>query len=332
MNKSIRKQFAFTLIELLVVIAIVGILSALIIVGMSSTTQKATIAKAQSFSSSVRNSLMSNLISEWKLEEKSASGPPYTTPDSWGTNNGTLRDVDGTCSFTGTLKCPQSATGCPSGNCFSFDGTDDYIQIAGSNGSTSNLAIMGAITLSAWVKFNNLGTYQVVAGRGRPFSGNGNYGYSLSRSSNNRMYFTTCDTTTIEASTYSLPIDNNNWHFVVGTWDGTINLNGKKVYVDGVLGGQGTSSFSLMGQPAFYFQIGADGAGWAPLNGFIDDVRIFDIAMPTSQIQQNYFAGINKLFAKNEITQSDYQQHLAELSNNYAKDPPSLLRSYGEAR
>jgi prepilin-type N-terminal cleavage/methylation domain-containing protein len=58
---------AFTLIELLVVIAIIGILSALIIVGMSSTTQKATIAKAQVFSNSLRNSLMNNLISEWKF-------------------------------------------------------------------------------------------------------------------------------------------------------------------------------------------------------------------------------------------------------------------------
>jgi ligand-binding sensor domain-containing protein len=48
-------------------------------------------------------------------------------------------------------------------------------------------------------------------------------------------------------------------------------------------------------------------------DGLIDEVRIFDAAIPTSQIQQMYFAGINKLFAKNQITQTDYQQRIASL-------------------
>ena len=52
MNKFIKQ--AFTLIELLVVIAIIGILSGLIVVSMSGVTQKATIAKAQVFSNSLR--------------------------------------------------------------------------------------------------------------------------------------------------------------------------------------------------------------------------------------------------------------------------------------
>ncbi|MFA5013447.1 MAG: type II secretion system protein, partial [Candidatus Paceibacterota bacterium] len=88
MNKRLFR--AFTLIELLVVIAIIGILSALIIVGMNSTTQKATIAKAQVFSNSLRNSLMGNLISEWKFDQVNVPAANQT-PDSWsGGNTGTL--------------------------------------------------------------------------------------------------------------------------------------------------------------------------------------------------------------------------------------------------
>jgi prepilin-type N-terminal cleavage/methylation domain-containing protein len=80
MHKLLKQ--AFTLIELLVVIAIIGILSGLIVVSMSGVTQKATIAKAQVFSNSLRNSLMLNLISEWKLDGNAN--------DSWsGGNNGT---------------------------------------------------------------------------------------------------------------------------------------------------------------------------------------------------------------------------------------------------
>ena len=68
-----NKRTAFTLIELLVVIAIIGILSGLIIVSVSGAAQKATIAKAQIFSNSLRNSLMMNMVAEFKLEIGRAS-------------------------------------------------------------------------------------------------------------------------------------------------------------------------------------------------------------------------------------------------------------------
>jgi prepilin-type N-terminal cleavage/methylation domain-containing protein len=79
MNKLFFK--AFTLIELLVVIAIIGILSGLIVVTMSGVTAKATIAKGQVFSNSLRNALMLNLAAEYRLDGNAN--------DSWGSNNGT---------------------------------------------------------------------------------------------------------------------------------------------------------------------------------------------------------------------------------------------------
>jgi len=85
MNKLLKQ--AFTLIELLVVIAIIGILSGLIVVSMGNMNQKATIAKAQVFSNSLRNSLMANIVSEWKMDEGSGA----TVNDTWGgLNNSTL--------------------------------------------------------------------------------------------------------------------------------------------------------------------------------------------------------------------------------------------------
>ncbi|MFA5232429.1 MAG: LamG domain-containing protein [Candidatus Paceibacterota bacterium] len=303
MNKS------FTLIEILVVIVIIGIISAFIIVSMAGVSDKARIAKGQAFSNSLKNSLMLNLVSEWRLDDASGT----TAQDHWGANPGTWFGAGG-----GSYTSPswRTASECVSGGCLAFDGTDDYVQVPGSNVSTSNLAITGAITLSVWVKFNDAGTYQSIVGRGRPFSGNGNYGYSLARSSNNRAYFITCDTTTVESGTYSLAITNTNWHFVAGTWDGTTNTNGKKIYIDGKLEGQGTSTFSLMGQPSFYFRTGIDGGSWAPLNGFIDDVRIYNAAIPTSQIQQKYYSGLNKLLSRGGFDMTEYEQRLGELKYN----------------
>ena len=113
MNKS------FTLIEILVVIVVIGIISSFIIVGLSSVSDKANIAKGQAFSNSLRNSLLMNLVSEWKLDEGTGS----TTLDSWGSNTGTL----GT-STIGDAAEPTWTTDCVSGKCLSFDGTDDYVD------------------------------------------------------------------------------------------------------------------------------------------------------------------------------------------------------------
>ena len=59
---------AFTLIELLVVIAVIGILSGLIVVSMGGITTKANIAKLQVFSNSIKNSLMSDFVAEYRLD------------------------------------------------------------------------------------------------------------------------------------------------------------------------------------------------------------------------------------------------------------------------
>ncbi|MDD4662200.1 MAG: prepilin-type N-terminal cleavage/methylation domain-containing protein, partial [Candidatus Pacebacteria bacterium] len=79
MNKS------FTLIELLVVIVIIGILAGVIIVSTSSSINKANLAKAQSFSNTVQNELLLNLVSEWSFDNSSNIGE-----DTWGNNDGTV--------------------------------------------------------------------------------------------------------------------------------------------------------------------------------------------------------------------------------------------------
>ena len=90
---------SFTLIEILVVIVIIGILSAFIIVSMVGVSDKARIAKSQAFANSLRNSLLINLVSEWKLNDGSGT----TASDSWSANTGTLTNfVDTTAEYGNT--------------------------------------------------------------------------------------------------------------------------------------------------------------------------------------------------------------------------------------
>ena len=128
-------------------IAIIGILSGSIVVALGGITSKANIAKSQVFSNSLRNALMSNLISEWKLDQVGVPGANQT-PDNWAGNTGTLADGS-TCSSIAPIHCPQLQTAnCISGSCLSFDGTDDYISFAS--------AINTAKTQSGWFYFSTL--------------------------------------------------------------------------------------------------------------------------------------------------------------------------------
>ena len=128
MNKLIKQ--AFTLIELLVVIAIIGILSGLIVVAMGGMIQKATIAKAQVFSNSLRNSLLGNIVGEWKLDGDAA--------DAWGSNSGTI------------LGATAATTDCVYGSCLSFSNISQYVDF-GSNSSLVGTFDSGKVfTYAIW--------------------------------------------------------------------------------------------------------------------------------------------------------------------------------------
>jgi hypothetical protein len=61
------------------------------------------------------------------------------------------------------------------------------------------------------------------------------------------------------------------------------------------------------------FAIGYSG-GIYPWIGLMDEIRIFNAAMPTSQIKEQYYVGLNKLLANGGITQEEYQNRIGELA------------------
>lgn len=297
-----KKQIAFTLIELLVVIAIIGILSGLIVVTMNGVTDKANIAKSQVFSNSLRNALMMNLISEWKFDELSTAVQGSSIQDSWSGGNNMILS-------TGSDGLEKLISSCVSGKCLSFDGSNDYAYVSGSDSASSNLAITGAITLSAWVKFTGTGADMSIVTRGIDGTSTLNSGYAFWRYNvTNKIYFDTYSTTVRDPLSSFKVINDNNWHYVVATWDGTINTDGKKLYIDGELDNKKTSIISAMGQPSYQFKIGASGATsyQYPLNGLVDDVRVYNAAVPSSQIKEYYYAGLNGLLKNGGITKEDY--------------------------
>jgi prepilin-type N-terminal cleavage/methylation domain-containing protein len=304
-----KKQFAFTLIELLVVIAIIGILSGLIVVSMGGVTEKATIAKAQVFSNSLKNSLLLNLVSEWKFDGLTADGSAATVNDvlnTWSSLN------NGAVSYPPTVK---TGTNCVNGSCLQFDGVDDYVFF----GSDSSLSMgTGDATVSLWVKFDNALAPQTetLAYCGCSSAETGRDGYWIYRvngTSRLLVYFSDGTVGRISAflsATGSLIA--NTWYNIVMVFD---RDGGVQAYINGAKQtGYSLDISAQQGDVQNYtsYMIGATSSASNRLTGKMDEVRLYSAAMPTSQIKEQYYTGLNSLLIDGGITKEEY---LARINN-----------------
>ena len=291
------KRTAFTLIELLVVIAIIGILSGLIVVSMGGVTQKATIAKAQVFSNSLKNALMLNLVSEWNLDGNAV--------DSWKN------------SLEGTLHGSVSTDSkCIYGSCLNFDGVDDYVEID----STALRSITKDFTFTAWFKRNGVagGTNaRGWHGIARGINGGAWYPRILVLSNGSQIYLQYGDSSATQyeySAVNNVNFDIGKWHFLSVT-KGSF---GVKIYFDDKeVGSSPTMTHTLYASTGFFLI----GCGATPLlhymaNGAIDDVRVFKEAIPTSQIKEQYYLGLNSLFSSGQIGREEYKEKFNSIAIN----------------
>ncbi len=303
MNKS---HNGFTLIELLVVIAIIGILAGIVVVSMTSATESANLAKSKVFSSSLRDSLGMNIVSEWNFDELATAIGGTTIKDSWGSNNGTISSGSG--DTTDKLK---SGSDCVFGKCLYFDGTNDIVQVP----TNATLDIPNEITIEAWINPSRLNVnYQGVVKKG-----DASYGY---------RFMTGTSATTNTMGPYariggvwtflgaSSPLTLNKWNYVVWTYNGTTSTtytNNKIIsntYTGGAISYENNTDLSIgfSGYGANYFQ------------GLMDNIRIYNKTIPTSQIKQNYYAGLQSLLTNGGITKQEYAQRIIDFEYKTAKN------------
>ena len=289
MNKS------FTLIEILVVIVVVGVLSAFILVGMSSITSSANIAKGKAFLNSMDNSLLLGRVSQWKFDELTTAKDTNTTIDSWGSNTGTLSTGDA---------LEKLSTNCPSGKCLSLDGTNDYVGCG--NGTSLNVS---EITVGLWVKITTLNQWSPIISRGR---GGGEKPWLLMLGFNSNLYSNVITTSGSSGNYWGFIPYTGQWYYLVFSYN---SVDGMKTYVNGVSKDGAVPAGTINNSTTVNLYIGTDDNINTFFNGLIDDVRIYNQAIPTSQIRQNYFLGLNNLYKNNGITLNELNQRLVELKN-----------------
>ena len=284
-TKFLKKKKSFTLIELLVVIVIIGILAGVIMISTSSSINKANITKSKVFEGSVENNLAANMVSRWKLDGN--------VNDSWGLSNGTNNGVT----------FPNESL-CVSGQCGSFNGTS-YVDC----GNDSNLNIRGNLTIGSWIKISGsiADSYRVVSKFHNEDSSYDGYSVSFTLSA---VYFQIFKNNVGSDGTISYNMPLNTFLYMTNVYDG-VNL---KLYINGVYINSIAAAVSSIGTTSTNLQIGRYISGIEYFTGIMDDIRIYDAALPTSQIKQNYIAGLDSLLSKSLISKDEYGQRLSELA------------------
>ena len=295
MNKS------FTLIEILVIIVVIGILSAFVLVGMSSITSSANIAKVQAFINSMDNALLLGRVSQWKFDELTTAKEAQPIRDSWGSNNGTL--------YTGSDGFEKISSNCPSGNCLSFDGSNDYVD-CGSGASLKPGTVSWA--MGFWF-------YPTSTAESYPL----NISTAASDSRINVILRTNQKVDTFLKDSDGAFGYTTSISATLNVWNHYVFVRNKSesntyAYINGVMANPKTDSTNdITAQGVF---IGAYQGASKWFQGLIDDVRIYNQAIPTSEIQQNYFVGLNNLYKNKGITLNEFNQRIVELKTNLVKN------------
>ena len=294
-----KKQIAFTLIELLVVIAIIGILSGLIVVTMSGVTAKANIAKSQVFSNSLKNSLMLNLVSEWRFDgsgvsDGSSANSSYLV-DIWGQKNGTV---------TATPPTVLSGSNCIFGSCLNFNGSQ-YVSVADDSIFNFGSSMTAMMWLKGIAQTSQRGIFNQWAGTDNAWW-IGAYGVSPF----NKLQILITDDGTTNVGHYKSFVSSDivfdgKWHLVGFTWNtGTILL-----YIDGQsvpFATSGSMVSNSIWNSSTNLMLGWHNAVGSYFTGSVDEIRLYNATITTSQIREQYYTGLNELLKNGGITKEDY--------------------------
>lgn len=199
--------------------------------------------------------LANGLVAHWRFDEVAGT----TAADSSGQGNpGTLV---GNGAWTAGLK----------GGALNFDGVDDYVQVA----DAPELDMTNQLTIATWINANIWEASNRIVQKGVAV----NFQYVLEVSATNQLRFGMGSVGDVFVAAPSLA----QWHHLAGTYDGTV----LKFYIDGVLVGQQAATGALFSsnEPLFIGTKFAASPAVDFLDARLDDLRIYDRALPQSIIQ-----------------------------------------------
>jgi len=288
-------QKSFTLIELMTVIGIIAILAGLMLVGYNIFFTEANIGSSMRFDSSIHHSLGYALVGDWKMDDNAANS---TVVDTSGNGNDGTFYSDGSEDNTAN----HSVDGA-NGRALEFNSTkNECVNSYFDQGILKQGNEEKEFTLSAWIKPSELYLDGgLIVGR------IGWHGGLLTEATNAFEFHIWLSDKSSAVGVESGTISNyKNWHHLVGLY----NKRNMSIYVDGKL------KDSVIFENSFYnyndnFYIGST-CGGNPFKGSIDQVRVYKAALSASQIKQQYYTGLQRLYKKGLISREEYIRRIVK--------------------
>jgi len=175
------------------------------------------------------------------------------------------------------IACPKlNTTAGRYGNAMTFDGVNDYVNIS----SSASLNIMNTITVEAWYYRKSNTQDSAIAYKG------GAYGFFDELAGGGALKFVLFIGGQ-QSYTFTQP-SLNNWHHIVGTYNGSV----VNVYVDGIVVNT-TNKAGTITTTSNNLQIGTL-SNAAYFNGSIDEVRIYNRSLTANEIYELYASNLMK--------------------------------------
>jgi len=240
--------------------------------GQTEQDYTATVSSADDSASQTVtvSSVPPSLVSRWTFDDADTNSG--TAVDVVGSNDGTIQGAT-----TGVSGANQTYT---TNEAYSFDGTDDRVEIPNLGfGKTSTF------TVAAWIKIDSLSTNENYAwfGRFNPAGDDALYSYwnrNESQFSVEIGEFDSTDTTGLTGGSST-----TNWQHVAFTWDGGTDT--LTFYQDGVAQGSVTKNVTEFAASGDIW-IGGRSDGAQYFEGDIDDVRVYDKALTSTEVSNLY--------------------------------------------
>jgi Concanavalin A-like lectin/glucanases superfamily/Immunoglobulin I-set domain len=160
---------------------------------------------------------------------------------------------------------------------YNYGGLGGYVDVI--DGS-STFDLSGPVTLTAWIQGNgeNNGNFQSFAGRG-------DASYRGDVDASGDAHFADGP----NPDDTGAFVNDGNWHFIAGTWDGT----NEYVYIDGALSQVQSAAAAIAGD-TLHFVIGGDGqystTGSRVFNGNVSQVAVFGATLSAAQVQSLFYS------------------------------------------
>lgn len=228
----------------------------------------------------------------WKFDECQGT----TAHDSSGNgNNGTInigasgsQTAAGTCTTAGTA-WGNGATG-KYNSSLNFDGADDFIS------ANDNNPLNGGLTISTWYKTSSTVAYNTMFNRGDQGNVNGFVWFFFDNGTKDRLWYQEGNASycSLESNAGTWSADGK-WHNLVASHNPITNYI--TFYKDGIVIGGGSCTWANITNSSEYIGTYSNSSSNNyTITGQLDDFRLYNYPMTTSQIKQLYNQGAGVRF------------------------------------